>query len=90
MALIKAAANGGLCEVDDELAEKLLNDGSGQWVPVGEAVVAPAASELAPGVVTPEGPSEEPTEAVKPKRHRRTKAQIEADNAAAQENKTEE
>ena len=32
MALIKHAGNGGLCEVDEELAEKLLNDGSGQWV----------------------------------------------------------
>ncbi|AKF14183.1 head-to-tail connector protein [Mycobacterium phage Luchador] len=66
---IRSALNGGLCEVDEEFAEKLI--ASGQWVADGDT---PAAEE-APK-----------------KRTRRTKAQIEADNAAAaaEADKTEE
>ncbi|UJD21113.1 hypothetical protein SEA_SORORFAGO_16 [Mycobacterium phage SororFago] len=77
MALIRSAINGGLCEVDDEFAEKLI--ASGQWVADGDFTPAPV---------------DTPAEAPK-KRTRRTKAQIEADNAAAaakaaEEAKTEE
>ncbi|EHB44148.1 hypothetical protein MycrhDRAFT_6898 [Mycolicibacterium rhodesiae JS60] len=72
--LIRSTYNGGLADVDDESAARLIEGGS--WVAEGDYV---------------------PPAAEKPKRIRRTKAQIEADNAkaaaayaAAQENQNEE
>lgn len=55
--------------------------------PEGGATGEPDASK---GDVVEETPAEEPVEEPKPKRKRRTKAQIEADNAAAEKAKLEE